>query len=286
MLPIISGTIHSAGKLMELENKWQQKKSSGKIFQKEMTPEERQLKQYQEDLKKMRESSQLSAVTAKLKSGQELSYEEIEYLQKNNPELYREYQEIKSEKEAYKRQLKECKTKEDVEKLKINKMNGYVASLKAVVNNPNIPKSAKKAYAEKMLMKVSAIQDAHMDFVRSTEYKHLPTEEELAEEKKEKFEAAEAVSKEPGAEDNTEDGIDEVPDGSGEEAADGEITEEMKTAEELEETLDTLQEKAENVFQTAKRELTEYLTADRESGYGLEYMTGDLEAAGSRMRKL
>lgn len=281
MLPIISGTIHSAGKLMELENKWQQKKSSGKIFQKEMTPEERQLKQYQEDLKKMRESSRLSDVTAKLKSGQELSYEEIEYLQKNNPELYREYQEIKSEKEAYKRQLKECKTKEDVEKLKINKMNGYVASLKAVVNNPNIPKSAKRAYAEKMLMKVSAIQDAHMDFVKSTEYKNLPTDEELAEEKKEKFEASEAVSKELGAEDNTEDRIDEVSDGSGEEAADERIAEEMKTAEELKETLDTLQESAENAFQTVKRKLSEYLTADRESGYGLEYMAEDLKVSKS-----
>ena len=285
MLPIISGTIHSAGKLLELESRWQEKKSSGKIFQKELTPEEKQLKQYQEDLAQMRESNQIAAVAAKLKSGQELSYEEIEYLQKNNPELYREYQEIKSEKEAYKRQLKECKTKEDVERLKINKMNGYVASLKAVVNNPNIPKSAKKAYAEKMLMKASAVQDAHMNFVKSAEYKNLPTEEEVAEEKQEKADRAEAVAKELGSEDNSESETNEVSDISGEEAVNGERTEDGETAEEKTETLDVLQKESESVFQTVKKELREYLTANRERGYGLEYMTEDLETADTRIRK-
>lgn len=285
MLPIIAGTIHSAGKLMELENKWQEKKISGKIFQKEMTPEEKQLKQYQEDLAKMRESNQLSSIAAKLKSGQELSYEEIDYLQKNNPELYREYQEIKSEKAAYKRQLRECKTKEDVERLKINKMNGYVASLKAVVNNPNIPKSAKKAFAEKILMKTMAVQDVHLKFVKSAEYKNLPTEEELAEEKQEEAERTEAVAKELGAEDNTESETDETSDVSGEDTANGETAKGEETADKKKETLDVLQKEAESGFQAAKKELTEYLTANRESGYGLEYMTEDLETADRRMRK-
>ena len=37
MLPIMSGTIYSMGKMAELESKWKQKKESGKIFQKEMS---------------------------------------------------------------------------------------------------------------------------------------------------------------------------------------------------------------------------------------------------------
>ena len=185
----ITGTIRNAVKLAELDNKWQQKKKSGgKAFNKELSPQEKQIKQYEEDLKKMRENDKMASIGTKLKSGAGLTSDEIEYLQKNNPQMYREYMEIKNEKEAYERQLKSCRTKDDVERVKIQKLGRFMAESKSVVNNPNIPEGKKLAMVEKILMKVMGDQKVYMKFVESGAYKALPTDEELAEEKKEKTE--------------------------------------------------------------------------------------------------
>lgn len=182
MIPI-SGTIRNAVKLQLLDCKWQEKKQNGKIFEKETDPQIRQLHQFQEDLKKMHEGDIMSAIASKMKAGEDLTPEEVEYLQKNAPDMYREYLEIKGEKEAYKRQLKDCKTKEEVERLKVNKMNGILSQAKSVMNNPNIPKGAKVGIMEKLLMKAMGIEKVHQLFIKSGEYAKLPTDEEYAKEK-------------------------------------------------------------------------------------------------------
>lgn len=278
MLPIMSGTIYSMGKRAELEGKWQQKKESGKIFQKEMTAEERMMARYQEDLENMRKNDTMNAISNKLKSGQGLTPEEVQYLQRNNPAMYKEYQEIKSEKEAYERELKNCKTKEDAERLKINKMNGYLAQAKSVMNNPNIPKGQKKALMEKILGKTMGIEKVHMKFVSSGRYAALPTDEELAEEKKRKNarvkETAEAVSdsiKEEteiaGADD--ENAAVRRPD----DAAQGEGAGAKVVIADL--SLPELKESADALFNSAKSEVLDYLVQERESGYGLEFFDCD-----------
>ena len=52
---MITGTIYNAGKMLEMTQKWEQKKSSGNILKKEvkeLSPEEQQLKIYQEQLER------------------------------------------------------------------------------------------------------------------------------------------------------------------------------------------------------------------------------------------
>ena len=267
MLPIISGTIYSAGKMTELDNKWKQKKESGKIFQKEMTAEEKQMQRFQEDLAKMRESDQLASITTKLKSGQSLSPEEIQYLKRNNPQIYREYQELQEEKKAYERELENCKTKEDVEKVRLNKMGSILAEAKSISNNPNIPKGQKKALLEKLVMKTMGIQGVHMDFVKSSRYASLPTEEEVKEEAQEKAEQTEETAKELGAEETDA-------------AEDTDPAEDVD--EETDETpgLSEMKEKADDTYREIRSVVRDYLMKDRLGGYGLEYLTEDLERSG------
>ena len=135
----------------EREEKAQQKRLA------DMDPLVRQLKQYREDAAHMRENNQMASVDTKLKSGEELTPEEQEYLKQNDPDAYREYQEIRQEREAYKRQLKSCRTKEDVEKLKLNKMGSFMAEAKKIANNPVIPKGKKKGLMEKLLKKAVGV---------------------------------------------------------------------------------------------------------------------------------
>lgn len=290
MFPII-GTIRSAVKLAELDNKWQQKKQKGgKAFSKEMDPMTKQIMQYKEDLEKMRENRELSAITAKVKAGEGLTPDEIEYLQKNNPQMYKEYMEVKSEKEAYERELKSCRTKDDVERLKLNRMSSFMAQAKSVMNNPNIPKAAKLGLMQKILMKTMGVQEVHMKFVQSSYYKSLPTDEELAEETKEKTESNEEGSDEIKQDEIKQDEIkpDEIkPDEidqketGQEESAGFEVDLEVNAAPVQAESSnkgkavlssDAGHKEAQDIYEVVKSELTGYIKSNRSSGYGIEYI--------------
>lgn len=292
MIPIVSGTVRNAVKIAQLDNKWQQKKESGSLFQKELTPEQQMVNWFQEDMQRMREGNELASISYKLKSGDSLTPEEVEYLQKNAPELYREYMEIRAEKEAYERQLKNCKTKEEVDRLKINKMNGILSQAKSVLNNPSIPKGKKLEMAEKFLMKVMGIQDVHMKFVEDGHYATLPTEEEAAEEQKAKAEASkkvaealapeeeEAVSEEKEAVSEAEKSEEAVSEDNAE-IAEGISSDNGAKREEITENVveapmfDSAQEDISGIFAEVRRELVDFIQNNRPSGYGLEYLTDD-----------
>lgn len=177
-------------KRMQMNNHWMQKEEDNKKKEneKDLTPEMRQLLRYEEDMRRIREQKPKADIDAKLKAGADLSPEEIEYLKKNDPDAYREYEEIKREKENYEKQLKNCKTKEDVERLKMNKMGQFMAEAKGISQNPNIPKGKKLGLMEKLLKKVMGINTVHIAFTRTSQYQNLPTEEEIEEEEKKKKE--------------------------------------------------------------------------------------------------
>lgn len=181
---IIAGTIKNSVNLAVLDNKWQQKKQNLNKSKEDLTAEERELKMFQEQADSLRESRKPNAITSKLQAGGKLTPEEIEYLKKNNPQALKEYQEIQKEREGYKKQLKKCKSKEEVEKLKMTKMGQYMAAAKKTMNDPYILKSEKLAMMQKMLMKISAIEIEHEKFLQSLKFAKLPDEEKEA--KKEK----------------------------------------------------------------------------------------------------
>ena len=93
---LITGSVQNAVKLAQLEEDWKRKKEVKKEQKKEeMTPQMRQLMQYQEEMEQIREGNQMASIDAKLKSGSELTPEEMAYLKEKNPEAYQEYEEVK-----------------------------------------------------------------------------------------------------------------------------------------------------------------------------------------------
>lgn len=208
----------------------------------DMDPLVKEIKQYREDASQMRKSNQMASIDAKLKSGEELTPEEVEYLKKNHPEGYKAYQELKQEKQEYERKLKSCRTKEDVDKLKLNKMGHFMAEAKKTANNPVIPKDKKRELMEKLLQKVMMVEKVHIKFQKSAFYQNLPTEEEFTEKVTEK------ARKATGETNSAEDG--------------------EKTADK---TNSAESEGEEAEFEDVRDTITGYLTADRPSGFGLEY---------------
>lgn len=206
---MVTGTISSAVKLQFLDSKWQQKKNDLKSgrFQKEMTPEERMLADYKEQMEKQRESNSHADLYNKLKSGGKLSSEEISYLEQNDPEALRRYREDQAEQKAYERDLKNCKTKDEVDRVKMNKLGNFATQAKNISNDPYIPLDKKLELMNQLNDKVCRVQEAHLEFVDSQKYKDMPTEKELLQQEKDIEESPEEKLKKTEREDKTEETV-------------------------------------------------------------------------------
>lgn len=143
----------------------------------ELTQEERLLQHYQKQISQMHESNFQQELQAKLDSGQELTPEEEQYLEKVNPDALKEHEKLKEEVAAYRKQLQNCRTKKDVEKLKLYKMGQFMSEVKTVSNDPHIPKAKKKAMLEQILKRTYAIEKEHNDYTKTPEYQTKPDKE-------------------------------------------------------------------------------------------------------------
>jgi hypothetical protein len=194
---LIYGTVTNAVKLQTLSSTWQQKKESGNVLSKKEQSERENWTQedwlkhdFQEQAAQNRETSKKTDIDNKILSGSKLTQEEEKYLEKEDPATLQRYRQAKAEKEAYEEKLKHCRTKDEVQRLKTEKMGEYLSSIKSVENDPHIPESAKLANAQEILAKTRNIQEAEMKFIKSPEYSKLPTEAEEAEERSEERETA------------------------------------------------------------------------------------------------
>lgn len=274
-MQMISGTIKSAVKLDVLLGKWEQKKET-KDWRKDpnLTGEEKMLCQFREDLTNMRESNRLEEISSKMRSGQDLSSDEIQYLQKEYPQLYRDYVEIQNEKEAYERKLKNCETKEEVDRLKVNQMGQYVAQAKKTFNNPNIPLSEKYRIACKILGKISGISEVEAEFKASAAYKDLESEQDIRRRERAEAEASEEIVKELG-ESEEENVVAEGDDAADEESVGGVSDEKITFIESEKKALSNNTESVVNL-------IADLWNAQRPAGEGAAYIDageilGDIE---------
>lgn len=215
----MAGTIKRSVRMAALDQKWQQKKNSfGQDKKKltEMTAEERQLQDFREQAEQMRKSQKHANIDAKLAAGEELTPKEIEYLRQNNPQALKDYEDTQRERENYKRALRNCRTKEEVERLKYTKMGQFMAEAKKISSNACIPKGKKVALLKRILQQATAVEDEHKEFLKTSRYASLPTEEEAREAEKAEKEQREAETTGADETENTE----EVKDTDAEDAED------------------------------------------------------------------
>ena len=191
-------------KNMEMQMKWKQKKANNGFTADGSTklsdPTARQAEEIREA--QADGSSKLSAqIRTKLAAGKKLTREEMDYLQKNDPQTYQKARAIEEEQKSYEEELKRCRTKEDVQRVKMNHTAASLSTVNNVKNNPAIPEGAKLGIMWQELMKTRALEETMGEFVKSGRYAQLPTEAEKAEAEKALKEAKEA---ELGIEDSVE----------------------------------------------------------------------------------
>ena len=113
-------------------------------------------------------------------SGTSLSRAEKEYLKTKNPVLYARLAAADLEKKVYERELKRCRTKEEVQRLKLSHTASSLSAVNAGQHSAGTSSEQKMALAQGELYKLKGMQDATNRFVRSGAYHSLPTEREKA----------------------------------------------------------------------------------------------------------
>lgn len=122
---------------------------------------------------------------SKWQAGGKLSANEMLYLQKTNPTLYQQVVNAEREAEAYEEELRRCETKDEVRRLKMNKINASIAKIQSA-ERAGVPEGARLALAQAELNKIQQIERITTKFIESGEFDKLPTDAE-------KFEAEQAI---------------------------------------------------------------------------------------------
>lgn len=180
---LMVNSVNSYVKSLDMQGKWKRKKDKAD-FSADYTKNERQrlneqFKQsYMEQQKNNESDKTLSAINDKIAVGAKLTPDEMKYLQVKNPAQYQKLKELENEKKQYEEDLKKCKTKEDVEKLKMSKVSSSLSAINAVKNNPNIPESKKLEIAVQEQRRLGELSKIEAKFVKSGEYARLPAEAE------------------------------------------------------------------------------------------------------------
>ena len=190
---------------MEMQMKWQKKQDNSDFTADgSMKLDNDLIRRQAEEIRMSRAdgSDQLSKqIDLKLNSGQKLTAEEMEYLRAHDPQTYQRVKSIETEQKNYEKELKKCKTKEEVELVKMTHTAASLGAVNSIMNNPVIPEEKKFELVMQEHRKNQALQTTTQEFVESGEYAKLPTE---AERQKAEKELQEAKEKELGIENPAE----------------------------------------------------------------------------------
>lgn len=220
---------------MKMQMKWNERKSSGDYTSKGVSKNssentsvvEKMLREQQEKAAELRKENASSVskqqIDAKMRAGKRLSAAEMDYLKEHDPQTYQKAKAIEMEREAYERELKQCRTKEEVQRVKTTHAMASMATVKEIDTNPNIPKGQKLGLIMQELAKSNALGEAEREFIRSGAYRSLPSEAERLKAEKDLKKAEEA---EKGIDDRTDDSPEEVTDSFNEKAAADAVQEE------------------------------------------------------------
>ena len=152
---------------------------------------------YQKQIDDARENrdgdkGKLEKIMNKVYAGKKLSAKEKEYLKAKSPETYQLIKNAEDDQKRYEQELRRCRTKEEVQRVKMSHMNAALQTVKSVANDPNIPDEKKRAILSIQKAHTERLDGITRDFVKRGDYEKLPTEAEKARAEKELKEAREA----------------------------------------------------------------------------------------------
>lgn len=161
---VTAGTLHNYTKAMSMQLRWKRKERSGNESAQPAAGADEKLKEVME----------------KVYAGRKLSREEKAYLKEKSPELYAQIEAAEREDKAYEAELKRCRTKEEVQRVKTSHMGAALTRVQDTMHNSAIPKEKKLEILTVEKYRSGRLEARTRKFVRSAEYHQLPTDIEKA----------------------------------------------------------------------------------------------------------
>lgn len=122
------------------------------------------------------EDTKLTTIQMKVYNGKTLTQKELDYLREKDPETYQKARAMERSKRAYEEALRRCRTKEEVERLRLSHLSASLSTVNAVKNNPHIPKARKLEILMMENGKLQAQERLTRAFMQTREYARLPSE--------------------------------------------------------------------------------------------------------------
>lgn len=135
--------------------------------------------------------SQMQTIQTKLSSGKKLTSEEKAYLKEKDPAAYQKAVASEQEQKRYEQELKQCRTKEDVQRLRLSHLSSSLSQVNSIKNNPHISEEKKLQFISIEQGKLAAMDQLTQKFVKQSQYQNLPTDAERAEAEREQREQQE-----------------------------------------------------------------------------------------------
>ena len=142
-------------------------------------------------------NSQMQTIQTKLSSGKKLTSEEKAYLKEKDPAAYQKAVASEQEQKRYEQELKQCRTKEDVQRLRLAHLSSSLSQVNSIQNNPHISEEKKLQFISIEQGKLAAIDKLTQKFVKQSQYQNLPTDAERAEAEREQRAQQEVAQETP-----------------------------------------------------------------------------------------
>ncbi|MDT3843974.1 MAG: hypothetical protein LIV11_05295 [Bacillota bacterium] len=192
------GKIGSYTRQIKMQQKWEQKKTSGNALSKQSSSVAQPQKEYKTaagmamaekqnsdrlllDEFSEREANRdrkMETITSKVMYGNDLTPEELDYIKEKNPALYRQLMEEEAEAKLVEEKLKHAETKEEAREVIWGETAKALSVAKSTSNDPHISEADKLAIMGKQLRKVKNAAEKMEKFQKSGAFEKLPTETE------------------------------------------------------------------------------------------------------------
>lgn len=160
------GEYHLGGITQPEEKK---KKDGGK----EVSSEQEMIDRFKEE--NSPENNRVSQIYGKFRAGQELTAEELDYLSRHSPEVYKQIREIMMERKALEARMKQAETKQEV--------HAVITNENVVIKKTMGTGGQAKREAMKTMARTNQMTNAAQKFLASAEYREKDDEKTQAEER-------------------------------------------------------------------------------------------------------
>lgn len=189
MLDISSVPMYSVNsyiKNMDMQNKWDQKQRTGnykadgiKTASEWIEKQKDTFKKKEQEREKAKNSDQvLNSIKDKVARGSMLTASELRYLKIKDEMAYQRAITAENERKIYEHELRMCRTKEDVQKFKMHHLAYAADRVSSAMNSSSMSEDEKLEAVMGDFQRMSAINKAERDFIRSGEYSRLPSQAE------------------------------------------------------------------------------------------------------------